>query len=98
MDEEDRIVRQRELKDCFHGDVIYGESEEFGSWSLASSATESLQVRFLLLATQAGIALSSPPGTLPHVYWLHRLFVDLRAKNSLHSLLFHTHTHSAGSI
>lgn len=98
MDEEDRIVRQRELKDCFHGDVIYGESEEFGSWSLASSATESLQARFLLLATEAGIALSSPPGTLPHVYWLHRLFVDLRANNSRHIRIYHIHNGAGGSI
>ncbi len=88
MEEEDRIVRQRELGDWFHGDVTYGESGEFGSWSFASSTTESLQARFELLATEAGIALSSPPGTLPHVYWLHRLFVDLRANKSPHIRIY----------
>jgi hypothetical protein len=46
MEEEDRIVRQRELRDRFHVDVIYEESEKFGSWSFSSSATESLQARF----------------------------------------------------
>jgi hypothetical protein len=35
-----------------------------------------------LLATEAGIALNSPPGTVPYVYRLHRLFADLRANNS----------------
>jgi hypothetical protein len=84
MEEEDRIVRQRELGDRFYALVLYRESGEFGSWSFAGSATESLQARFELLATEAGIALSSPPGTLPHVYWLHCLFEDLRANNSPH--------------
>lgn len=88
MEEEDRIVRQRELRDRFHVDVIYEESEEFGSWSFSSSATESLQARFELLAAEAGIALGSPSGTSPHVYWLHRLFVDLRANNSQHIRIY----------
>jgi hypothetical protein len=82
MEEEDRIVRQRGLRGWFYGTVIYGESEEFGLWSFASSATESLQARFELLAAEAGIALGSPAGTPPHFYWLDRLFVDLRANHS----------------
>jgi len=96
--EEDRIVQERGLRDWFHGDVIYGESGEFGSWSLAGSATESLQARFELLATEAGIALGSPAGTLPHVYWLHRLFVDLRANKSRHIRIYDTDNDIAGII
>jgi hypothetical protein len=88
MEEEDRIVRQRELRDWFHVDVIYEESGEFGSWSFASSATESLKARFELLATEAGIALGSPPETSPYIYWLHRLFIDLRANNSQHLRIY----------
>jgi hypothetical protein len=88
MEEEDRIVRQRELRDWFHATVIYEEFGEFGWWSFANSATESLQARFELLATEAGIALNSPPGTVPRDYWLHRLFVDLRANNSQHIRIY----------
>jgi hypothetical protein len=98
MEEEDRIVRQRDLGDWFQGHVIYGESGEFGSWSLANSATESLQARFELLATEAGIALGSPPGTLPRVYWLHRLFADLRANNSQHIRIYDIANGTGGII
>jgi hypothetical protein len=88
MEEEDRIVQQRESRDCFHGLVIYGESREFGSWSFAGSATENLQARFDLLATEAGIALGSPPGTPPRIYWLDRLFFDLRENKSQHVRIY----------
>jgi hypothetical protein len=91
MEEEDRIIQQRDLRDRFHGEVFYGEnSGECGSWSLVNSATESLQVRFELLATEAGIALGSPPETLPLFYWLHCLFVDLRANHSQHIRTYDT--------
>jgi hypothetical protein len=98
MEEEDRIVRQRELGDWFHGTVIYGESGEFGSWSFARSATESLQARFELLATEAGIALGSPPGIVPHVYWLDSLFVDLRENKSQHIRIYNLHGAAGGII
>jgi hypothetical protein len=88
MEEEDEIVRQRELRDWLHGSVIYEESREFGSWSLAGSATESLLARFELLAARAGVALGSPPGTPPHVYWLDRLFFDLRQNKSQHIRIY----------
>jgi antitoxin component HigA of HigAB toxin-antitoxin module len=88
MEEEDRIVRERGLKDWFHGAVTNGESGEFGCWSFASSATESLQARFELLATEAGIALGSPPTTSSQFYWLHRLFADLRANKSQHLRIY----------
>jgi hypothetical protein len=98
MDEEDRVVRQRELRDWFHGEVIYQESGEFGSWSFASSATESLQARFELLATEAGIALISPPGTSPQVYWLDRLFADLRGNHSAHIRIYDIGNNTGGVI
>jgi hypothetical protein len=88
MEEEDTIVRERGLRGWFHGSVIYEESREFGSWSFDSITTESLQARFDVVAAEAGIALGSPPGTLPGVYWLDRLFADLRANKSQHIRIF----------
>jgi hypothetical protein len=41
-----------------------------------------LKARFAVLATEAGIALGSPPGISPLKYWLYHLYVDLRAENS----------------
>jgi len=98
MEVEDRSVRERELRDRFHGHVMYGESGKFGSWTLAGSPTESLQARFELLATEAGIALSSPPGTSPLDYWLHRLFVDLREIKSQHLQIYETSDGEGGFI
>ncbi|HEV1287605.1 MAG TPA: hypothetical protein VNU44_19940 [Bryobacteraceae bacterium] len=81
MEEENRIVQQRGLSDRCYAYVTGLESGTRDGW-LESITTESLQVRFEGLATEAGIALGSPPGTLPLKYWLHRLFLDLRANNS----------------
>jgi hypothetical protein len=88
MEEEDTIVRERGLRGWFHGSVIYEESGECGSWSFDSITTESLQARFEVIAAEAGLALGSPPGALPHIYWLHRLFADLRAHQSQHILIY----------
>ena len=88
VEEEDAAVRQRRLPNWFHGSVIYEESEEFGSWSFHSITTESLQARFEVIAAKAGFALGSPQGTLPHIYWLDRLFADLRSHKSKHILLY----------
>jgi hypothetical protein len=98
LEEEDRIVRQRELRDRLNGTVIYQESGEFGSWSLAGGATESLKARFELLATEAGIALGSPPGIVPHVYWLDGLFVDLRENKSQHIRIYNLDDAAGGVI
>src|SRR5579862_544026 len=56
MQEEDRIVEQRGLKDWCYAYVTDRESGEFGGW-VASITTEHLNARFELLATEAGIEL-----------------------------------------
>jgi hypothetical protein len=81
MEEEDSIVQQRVPRDCCYAYFTYREPGEFDFW-IESSTTESLQAGFELLATEAGIALDLPAGTLPLTYWLHSLFLDLRANNS----------------
>ena len=50
--------------------------------------TKSLRARFELLSTKAGIALGSPPELSALTYWLHRLFVDLRANQSKHTPIY----------
>lgn len=96
MEEEDRIVQQRASpRDCCHAYAyITEDSGEFGCWVLGSTS-ESLQARFELLATKSGLALGSPLGTLPLQYWLHRLFLDLRANDSNHT---RTYNGTAGFI
>jgi hypothetical protein len=79
--EENRTVQQRGLSDWCYAYVTGLESGTF-DYLLESIPSESLQVRFEGLATEAGIALGSPPGTPPITYWLHRLFLDLRANKS----------------
>lgn len=81
MEEENRIVQQRGLSDRCYAYVTGLESGTF-DYLLESIPSESLQVRFARLATEAGIALGSPPGTPPLTYWIHRLFLDLSANNS----------------
>jgi hypothetical protein len=81
MEEEDRIVQQRELSDRCYAYVTEPESGRGDGW-LECITTENLQVRFERLGTEAGIVLGSPQGTVPLTYWLHRLFLDLRAHNS----------------
>jgi hypothetical protein len=81
MEEEDRIVQQRVPQDCLYAYFTHRESGEFHCWP-ASITTDSLRVRFELLATEAGIALGSRTGTAPFTYCVHRLSVDLRANNS----------------
>jgi hypothetical protein len=63
-EEERRIVQQRGLRDWCYAYVTGLESGTF-DYLLESSPSESLQVRFEGLATEAGIALGSPPGA-PH--------------------------------
>jgi hypothetical protein len=41
-----------------------------------------------LLATEGGIALTSPAGVCPQDRWLHQLFLDLRAIDSNHVRMF----------
>jgi hypothetical protein len=81
MEEENRIIQQRGLSDWCYAHVTGLESGAF-DYLIESITTESLLVRFEGFATEAGIGLGSPPGTLPLAYWLHRLFLDLRANNS----------------
>ena len=77
---EDRIVQQREGTDYCYAYVTVLESGELGRW--IEGTTESLQVRFESLATDAGIALRPPPGISPLEYLLHRLVLNLRANKS----------------
>jgi hypothetical protein len=84
LDEEDRIVQQRIATDYLYAHFNYRESGELGGWWFEGTTTERLEARFALLATEGGIALGSPPNTLPHVYWLHCLRLDLRTKESTH--------------
>jgi hypothetical protein len=87
MEEEERIVQQGRPQGFCYAYVTYQEAGEVDCL-VESIATESLGVRFESLATQAGIALGAPSGTLPHKYWLHQLFLDLRANNSNHILIY----------
>jgi hypothetical protein len=82
MDEEDRIVQQRQPKEWLYAYFTFQDSGELGSCSILNNTSESLLARFELLATEAGLALGSPPGTSPLEYWLHCLFLELRASDS----------------
>ncbi len=84
-DEEHQIVQQPQAF-CY-AYVTYQESGEVECW-LEGIATEDLQARFKALATEAGIALGRPSGTSPYKYWLHQLFLDLRANNSNHIRIY----------
>jgi hypothetical protein len=57
---------------------------DHGAWMLSGGASEGFRARFEALATRAGAKLGPPKGTgtTPLDYWLHRLFLDLRANNS----------------
>lgn len=81
MEEEDRIVQQRAVRDCCYAYVTNPDSGEFGCW-LENIPSESLQAEYELLATEAGRALCSPVGTLPLRHWHHGLFLDLREGKS----------------
>jgi hypothetical protein len=84
MEEEDRIVQQGRLSGWCYAHINCPDSRGPGGWWFGSLANESLQARFELLATEAAIALGSPPETIPHAYWLNRLLLDLRANESNH--------------
>jgi hypothetical protein len=83
MEEEDLAVKRRVPQGCCYAYITFRESAEFSCW-VESNATESLQARFKLLATEAGIALGSPPATAPFLYWMQHLFLGLRANKSAH--------------
>ena len=83
MEEEDRIVQDRVPGDWCYAYVSCPEPGEFGCW-VENRPTESIHERFEFLATKAGIALGSPPGTSPNSYFLRQLFHDLSANNSTH--------------
>jgi hypothetical protein len=53
-----------------------------GLWMLSDGVNENFQERFRALAAYAGVALSSPQGTDPEDFWLHRLYFDLIENNS----------------
>jgi hypothetical protein len=76
MEEEDRIVREGMGSDCSYAYIAGG-----GCW-VEGSPTESLLAQCELLATEAGLALGPPTGTLPLAYWLLCLSIDLRANKS----------------
>jgi len=57
-DEEDRIVRQRELQEFCNAYVTFPESGEVDCW-IQSMATEDLQAGFEVVAAEAGIALEA---------------------------------------
>ena len=80
MEEEDGIVQQGELRDCCYAHFTYRESGEFDAWVVGP--TERLEARWKLVATEAGLALGSPRGALPWKYFLHQLFLYLRAHES----------------
>jgi len=82
QEEEDRIVRHRGPGDSCYAYITPPESGEFGGW--VEGTTESLQARFELLGTKAGLALDPPRGIPPLTYWLRSLFFDLRAIASHH--------------
>jgi hypothetical protein len=84
MEEEDRIVQQGGLSGWCYAHINCPDSRDPGGSWVGSIAKESLQARFELLATEAAIALGSPAETIPHVYWLHRLLLDLRGNDSNH--------------
>jgi hypothetical protein len=86
-EEEDEIVGQRRSCDFCHAYLTYPESGEFACW-VESYATEGLQARLELIATQAGIALGPPQGMTPLAHWIHSLSRDLRASNSDHIRFF----------
>ena len=80
MEEEDRIVPQRLLKEGCYLVVAHPEPPRFDCWAV-NMATESLEAEFVLLATKAGMALSPPLGTSPFDHWLRCLFLDSRANH-----------------
>jgi hypothetical protein len=86
MEEEDRILQRGSQEHCY-ANVICRESGEFDGW-VEGTATESLHARFVLAATQAGIALGSPSGISPDIYWLHHLFLDLQANDSAYAQVY----------
>jgi len=87
MEEEELLRRQGVLRDLCHAHVRYGEPGEPNYW-VESIATESLQLRFELLANQAGIALGWQSGASPQQYFIRHLFLDLRANKSRHIDLY----------
>jgi hypothetical protein len=86
MEEEDRIVQQREARDYCHLHFTH-RSGMFDGW-VEGSTTDSLQARFELLAAEAGVALGAPAGTAAHKYWLQSVFLGLRAKGSSQVRMF----------
>ena len=50
---------------------------QYGEWTLSNGPNENFKADFEALATDAGIALGSPPGTEPYKFWLHSLFLNL---------------------
>jgi hypothetical protein len=79
MEEEDRISSDQHVpRGCAY--VSHPAPGRFGGWP--NMPIESLQVRFELLATKAGIALGARPGTSPDEFWLLCLFLDLHANSS----------------
>jgi len=81
MDEENQIVQQLGSQDCCYAYVTDQGPGKFNAW-VENVASESLRARLEWRATEAGIALGSPPGVLPQIYWFHNVFLDLRANNS----------------
>jgi hypothetical protein len=57
-------------------------SSECGLWMLLGRFDDNFLSQFRLSATSAGIALGSPKGTKPLVFWLHRIFIDWRENKS----------------
>jgi hypothetical protein len=87
MEEEKRIVPNGAPQDHCSAYVTFGDCGEF-SGEPQSFATERLQAEFELLATEVGIALGSPAGTSPTMYFLHHLFLELRTNKSSHVRIY----------
>jgi len=87
MEEEDRVALQRVSSEPLYAFITYREPEELVG-SRLSDTTEILLARFEALATEAGIALRPPSGTLPRAWWLHCLFLDLSENQSKHLRMY----------
>jgi hypothetical protein len=61
-------------------------SAPLGDWHLSEGLNEGFQARFETVAARAGVVLGSGRRTKPQDYWLHQLFLDLKARKS--KLLF----------
>jgi hypothetical protein len=57
------------------------QAPEVGVWKL-SGMSEDFRAQFRALAHRAGLALGCPKETVPDAFWLHRLYLDLRANKS----------------